>query len=82
MYLLITIIAALLVGLVLVLVVQQTLGKPEPTERNEVAEGYTDPSAPRFPVVRRGYDIAAVDHYLAMLETRLPGQLEGKETPQ
>ncbi|MDN6619968.1 MAG: hypothetical protein L0L02_10180 [Corynebacterium variabile] len=49
MYLLITVIAALLVGLVLVALVQTAFGRPE-----EVAESTDDSDGPRFRVVRRG----------------------------
>jgi hypothetical protein len=63
MYLLITVIAALLVGLVLVSLVQTTFGRPE-----EAAESTEDSDGPRFRVVRRGYDIAEVDRYLDTLQ--------------
>jgi DivIVA domain-containing protein len=65
MYLLITVIAALLVGLVLVSLVQTTFGRPE-----EAAESMEDSDGPRFRVVRRGYDIAEVDRYLDTLQDR------------
>ena len=72
MYLLITVIAALLVGLVLVALVQTTFGRPE-----EVAESTDDSDGPRFRVVRRGYDIAEVDNYLDNLQDR--GQDRGQD---
>ncbi len=60
MYLLITVIAALLVALV-----QTTFGLPEePPGRPDGA------GEPRFRVVRRGYDIEEVDRYLDTLEYR------------
>lgn len=64
MYLLITVIAALLVGLVLVALVQTTFGQPEE------AVGTEDSDGPRFRVVRRGYDIAEVDRYLDALQDK------------
>lgn len=70
MYLLITVIAALLVGLVLVALVQTSFGRPEaaPTEKREQTDG------PRFRVVRRGYDIAEVDRYLDTPQDRSAAQ--------
>ncbi|AGP31165.1 hypothetical protein [Corynebacterium terpenotabidum] len=69
MYLLITVIIALLVGLVLVALVQVTFGRPEPIHD---AGGATDdgaPNYPRFPLARRGYDIRAVEAFLADQDT-------------
>lgn len=63
MYLLLTVAAALVVGLVLVVLVQVTFGTPEPVD-GPVGPDVSAVDGPRFPVVRRGYDPATVDRYL------------------
>ena len=62
MYLLITVIVALFVGLVLVALVQVPFGRPEP------GAGHRE-GTPRFSVVRRGYDISEVEAWIAAGET-------------
>lgn len=68
MYLLITVLVALLVGLVLVALVQVTFGRPEPVR--DPAPGDAGPGEPRFRVTRRGYDITEVEEYLDGLAER------------
>lgn len=62
MYLLITVVVALLAGLVLVSLVQFTFGAPE-APQHPGSPG----DRPRFGIARRGYDMAEVDNYLASL---------------
>lgn len=62
MYVLVTVLVALLVGLALVALVQVTFGRPEPVPEHAPGDG-----GPRFRVVRRGYDIDDVEAYLDSL---------------